>query len=71
MDKTPNETLHDIDDVEEGQIVEGELGYSIVKTCIHGKKYYANRHDYQPTEAESRQIPWVIDDDEDHIPCCG
>lgn len=71
MDKLPNETLHDIDSIEEGTIVEGELGFSIVKRCIHGKKYYANMNDYNPSEDEGRMIPWVVDDDEDMIPCCG
>lgn len=55
-----------ISELDIGQLVHGVEGYSRVKVCVHGRKYYA-----YIGEEEELNIVEVSDDDEDHLDCCN
>jgi archaeosine-15-forming tRNA-guanine transglycosylase len=61
--------LYTINQLNDGQLVHGLNGYSRVRKCVHGNKYYA----YISEENEDGEdFVEVSDDDEDHISaCCG
>ena len=59
-----------INELEDGQLVHGQNGYSRVKTCVHGNQYYAYIDDINNNDDDENCIE-VTDDDDDHIPCCS
>lgn len=62
-----------IGELNEGQLVQGRNGYSIVKKCIHGNLYYAYRGiDMMEAEInENDKVVLVSDDDEHSLDCCN
>jgi hypothetical protein len=59
-----------IGDVDVGTTVQGEEGYSLVKECVHGNKFYAFLGvDFD--DADTDDIVAVSDDDTYTLNCCN
>ena len=61
-----------IAEMTEGQIVQGQAGYSRVKKCVHGNLYYAYMgHDMMEAGvSDSDNVALVSDDDTYALKCC-
>jgi hypothetical protein len=59
-----------IDNVNVGDVVQGAEGYSRVKECVHGNKYYAFLGDTWE-DADTDDIVEVSDDDTHTLECCN
>jgi len=61
-----------ISEMTEGQIVQGQNGYSRVKTCVHGNLYYAymGQDMMDAGVSDADDVALVSDDDTHELECC-
>lgn len=62
-----------IKNIDVGNYVHGEYGYSRVNLCVHGRKFYSwvDANEIVEHDIDEISIIEVDDMDENHIPCCS